>query len=56
MKNTCGVNFTDLGKTEEGFLNSLYESLNKSEKMSEEDVDGLIMGIDTYLEQFRKSL
>lgn len=54
VKNTCGASFADLGERENGLLNSLYESLNKNKKTSDEDLDNVLTEIDTYLEQFRK--
>ena len=56
LKNSCGVSFADLDEREEGLLDSLFESLNKSKKASDESDEGIekvLEEIDRHLDKFR---
>ena len=54
LKNSCGVSFADLDEREEGLLDSLFESLNKSKKASDEGIEKVLEEIDRHLDKFRK--
>ena len=50
-----GACFADLGAKEKEILHSLFESIDRSKKISDDDIDNVLKEIDLYLEQFRTS-
>lgn len=50
-----GACFADLGAKEKEMLHSLFESIDRSKKISDDDIDNVLKEIDLYLEQFRTS-
>lgn len=53
IKNVYGACFANMSSHEKELLHSLFESFHKNKKMSDDDIEEVLLEIDAYLEKFR---